>query len=365
MRLRRVELTGGGRSVAVWDEPRERWLPLVPALKRASEAAAATDAAAPEAPPIPLGETEFAALGAVAEDLVAFLAGGEQARAQARALADRVAVADLSSTFALEPALLPFAPRSLRGFATSQRHWEQSARGLVRRYLPRALPAVTAFERLTGRTFPPLRPGRLFFEQPSFYFGNHLTCYPDGATLPWPAFCRDLDFELELGAVLAHPLRDAASEAEAEAAIGGFVVLDDLSARDVQWREHRDGLLGPLGKTKTFATALGAEVVTADELLPRLRALTGTVHVNGELWSRTSTAEQLHSFGAMVAHASAGEQLFAGELLSAGTLPGGCGLELNRWLSPGDALELEIEGVGRLRNAIGARGDSGPPPPGE
>lgn len=365
MRLRRVALRGeAAAAVAWWDAPRSRWLPLGPALAAIDGLADFPVLAGIDAGRWPAAPGDGAP-GAIVpgQELVAFLAGGAPAREEALALAERLARADLSGTFASEPALLPFLPRSLRGFATAERHWVQSARGLVRRYLPRALPAITAYERTTRRTFPALKPGPLFYAQPSFYFGNHLTCYPDGAQLPWPAFCADLDFELELAAVLARPVRDP-SPAAAQAAIGGFVVLNDLSARDVQWREHRDGVLGPLGKTKTFANALGAEVVTADELLPRIGALAGRVRVNGETWSETSTAEQLHSFAAMVAHAGAGEQLFPGELLSAGTLPSGCGLELDRWLAPGDALELEIDGVGTLRNTIAARGAPVAPPPG-
>lgn len=332
-------------TVAVWDASRDRWLPLAPALDAAEDN----------------GNPALAAAGS--GDLVAFLAAGEAARAAALALAEEVADRDFAGTFDLDPAQLPFVPRSLRAFATSERHWVQAARGLVRRNLPQALTAIEAYERVARRTFPALRPKRLFYEQPSCYFGNHLTCYPHGATLPWPSFTGELDFELELAAVLARPLRDA-TVAEAEAAIGGFVIFNDLSARDVQWREHRQGLFGPLGKAKSFANALGAEVVTADELLPRLGDLRGRIRVNGETWNETTTAEQLHSFPAMIAHASSGEQLFPGELLSSGTLPGGCGLELDRRLSPGDELELELDHLGTLRNRIAARGEPVPPPPG-
>ena len=98
---------------------------------------------------------------------------------------------------------------------------------------------------------------------------------------------------------------------------------------------------------------MSAEIVTADEILPRVRDLHAEVKVNGELWSRTGTADMRWSFEEMLAHASAGEDVHAGELLSAGTLPDGCGLELGRWIAPGDELELTIEHVGSVRNRIG------------
>jgi 2-keto-4-pentenoate hydratase/2-oxohepta-3-ene-1,7-dioic acid hydratase in catechol pathway len=244
-------------------------------------------------------------------------------------------------------------PRALRAFSVFERHQVQAARGLVRRYMPGAARAVVSgFESLSRRTFPAFKPKKLFYEKPLFYMGNHLTLYPHGADLPWPAYSRDLDFELELGFVLARTLRDA-SEADASGAIGGFFVVNDVSARDTQWREYRESVFGPVVKAKTFATAMAVEVVTADEILPRVDALRGSVRVNGETWAKGSTSGMQHSPAAMVAYASEGEELRPGEVFATGTLPGCCGLEIDRWIEPGDEVELEIEGVGTLRNRIG------------
>ena len=77
--------------------------------------------------------------------------------------------------------------------------------------------------------------------------------------------------------------------------------------------------------------------------------------VNGETWSETSTAGAAHSPGDLVAYASRGERLAAGDVFAMGTLPRGCGLELDRWLQPGDEVRLEIEGVGTLTNRIEGR----------
>jgi 2-keto-4-pentenoate hydratase/2-oxohepta-3-ene-1,7-dioic acid hydratase in catechol pathway len=294
VRLRRVRLTEGDRfSTAVWDEAGERWLPLVPALEA-------------------LGERDL--LGGCDDDILALLAD-ERLRGAAVEVVDRSREHDFSGSLELEPALLPFEPRALRAFSLYERHHVQAARGLVRRYAPGpARAAVAAFER-TGQTFPALKPKKLFYEKPAFYMGNPLTFVPDGADVRWPPYARDLDYELELAFVLARPVRDV-SPAEAEAAIGGFFVINDFSARDVQWRELRETSFGPVVKTKTFANGMG------------------------------------HSPGAMVAYASEGEQLQRGEVFAMGTLPGCCGLEIDRWIKPGDQVALEIDGVGTLSNRI-------------
>ncbi len=324
-----MKLTDRSLSAAVFDGRRERWLPLVPAI-------AASGGSFAELP---------------ARDIVELLGGGDAALQSLGELVDQAGDRDFSGTFELVP-LLPFQPRLMRAFANSEKHWIQSARGHVRMNLPRAVPFIRAVEFITRRPFKPLRPGKLFYEEPAFYLGNPLTFVPDGAEAPWPAYTEFLDFEIELGAVVVRPLRDATPE-QARAAIGGFVVINDLSARDTQWHELREGLFGPVVKTKTFASSMSTELVTADEVLPRVKQLQGEVIVNGEVWSHTDTADMQWDFGEMIAHASSGEQVHAGELISAGTLHDGCGLELGRWVQPGDELELKIAGVGSVTNRIG------------
>jgi 2-keto-4-pentenoate hydratase/2-oxohepta-3-ene-1,7-dioic acid hydratase in catechol pathway len=285
-----------------------------------------------------------------ARDLVALLAGGARTRERIVRLIADVQPAPLS-----EEALLPFQPRSLRAFSIYPEHVEQSARVLVTRFFPKpAVVALRLFERLTGRTFPPLRPNGQFFKQPAFYVGNHTALLADGEVMPWPSHTDRLDYELELGFVLAAPVADATPQ-QGEEAIGGFVLINDWSARDVQAEEYRHGIFGPVVKSKTFNNAMGAVVVTSDELLHRAGSLRALVRINGELWSETSTAGAAHSLGALVAHASAGERLAAGDVFATGTIPGGSGLELDRWVRPGDVVELELEGLGTLTNTIGKR----------
>jgi 2-keto-4-pentenoate hydratase/2-oxohepta-3-ene-1,7-dioic acid hydratase in catechol pathway len=330
MRFRRVILGDKSEALAVRDETSDRWVPI-----------AATANA--------LGDAAFAELPV--NDLIALLAGGEGTRAALRALCSSAREKNVALDYDLAP-LLPFQPVLMRAFATSERHWLKSARGHVRRNLPRALPVISAVEFVTRRPFRPFRPGKLFYEEPAYYIGNALTFVPDGAEAPWPAYSKALDFELELGAVVVRHVRDA-TLSQAREAIGGFVVVNDLSARDTQWREIRHGIFGPLAKTKTFGSAMSAEVVSADEILDRARQLSAEVKVNGEVWSRTDTNDQRWSFEEMLAFASRGEEIHPGELLSSGTLHDGCSLEIGRWVSPGDRLELTIEHVGSVSNVIG------------
>ena len=104
--------------------------------------------------------------------------------------------------------------------------------------------------------------------------------------MPWPQYCDTLDYEPEIGAILAHPLQNASPD-QARAAIGGIVVVNDFSARDVQIDEMRTGF--GQQKAKHFASSMSAEVVTADELLPHLERLAGTVEINGKIVAKVSS----------------------------------------------------------------------------
>jgi 2-keto-4-pentenoate hydratase/2-oxohepta-3-ene-1,7-dioic acid hydratase in catechol pathway len=234
-------------------------------------------------------------------------------------------------------------------------HVVASSRMLVKNFFPApAWRAVSAFERVTGRTFPKLKPNERFREAPTFYVANHTSVLADAQDMWWPSHTKFLDFELELACVLAKPLVDASPE-EALDAVGGWFVLNDWSARDVQADDARRNIFGPVIKAKTFANSIGGDVVTADAV-PDWTALRGRVRVDGELWCEGTTANPQHTLGAMLAYASAGEKLDAGDVISTGTMPGCCGLELDRWIKPGQAVELEIDGIGTLTNRVSSAG---------
>jgi len=281
-------------------------------------------------------------------DMVAFLRGGDGTRAAAEAI---LAAGPGEAPVDPAAASIPFQPRSMRAFMLWESHVIDSARMLVKRFFPApAAKAVAGYERVTGKTFPKLKPNRRFHEKPTFYVANHGALLADGDPMWVPSHTEWLDFELELAFVLARPLADATPE-EAEAAVGGWFVLNDWSARDVQAEDYRENIFGPVVKSKTFANSVGSDLLTADAV-PDWTRMSGRVRVDGELWCEGSTAGPAHSLGAMLAYASAGERLEPGDVVSTGTMPGCCGLELDRWIQPGQTVELEIDGIGTLSNRI-------------
>jgi len=247
------------------------------------------------------------------------------------------------------PTALPFEPRSFRDFMLFEEHAIAAARGYARRFMPAAYPIASAYERLTGKTFPAFKPKPLWYRQPVYYMGNHLTFVPSGTPIPAPSYTHALDYELELGFVLDKPLRNA-TPTEATAAIGAFVVVCDFSARDVQKAEMDSGF-GPQ-KSKHFMSSMSPIAVPAAEILPRIDQLTGTVEIDGKIAARCYTSGMRYSLGEVLAHTSRDEQLHPGELFATGTLPGGSGMENGHWLRPGSHLCLTIDGVGEIEHTI-------------
>lgn len=245
--------------------------------------------------------------------------------------------------------LLPFQPLSFRDFMLYEQHNIDAARGLIRRFHPGLYRVTSLYERVTGRPVPQFKPKPLFYQQPIYYMSNAQTFVPTGTPVAVPDYSQALDFELEIGFVLAATLFDATPE-EAAGAIGAFVVLNDFSARDVQRPEMLSGF-GPQ-KSKHFASSMSDTAVTADEILPRVGALTGSVALNGAVVSRVSSAGMQHSLGEVLAHASRSEPLYPGELFGTGTLPGGSGMETGHWLRPGDTLTLTLDDIGRIEHTI-------------
>jgi 2-keto-4-pentenoate hydratase/2-oxohepta-3-ene-1,7-dioic acid hydratase in catechol pathway len=282
------------------------------------------------------------------DDLVAFLAEGAPARARATAAMEAPDAREVDPA----TATVPFRPRSIRAFMLWESHVVASSRMLVKHFFPKPMwRAVSAFEK-TGRTFPKLKPSQGFYDHPTFYVANHTMVLADGQDMWWPSHTKALDFELELALVLTRPLVDATPE-EALAAVGGWFVLNDWSARDVQADDARHNVFGPVIKSKTFANSIGCDVVTADAF-GDWEAATGRVRVDGEVWCEGRTAGPAHALGEMLAYASRGERLDAGDVISTGTMPGCCGLELERWIRTGQTVELEIDGIGTLTNRVAA-----------
>jgi 2-keto-4-pentenoate hydratase/2-oxohepta-3-ene-1,7-dioic acid hydratase in catechol pathway len=225
--------------------------------------------------------------------------------------------------------LAPLRPRSLRDFLTFKGH------------LDNVMPRL-------GREIAPE-----WFDVPAYYKGMPDTVIGPDDEIPWPGYASLLDHELELAAVIGRPGKDIARERALEH-VFGWTIWNDLSARDVQARELPIGM-GP-GKAKDWdgSNVLGPCIVTADEL-------DGTnvrmaVRVNGETWGEDTSANMHHTFADLIAYASMAQNLYPGEVLGSGTAAGGSGIELARSLEEGDIVELEIEGIGVLRNRIGRKG---------
>jgi 2-keto-4-pentenoate hydratase/2-oxohepta-3-ene-1,7-dioic acid hydratase in catechol pathway len=188
-----------------------------------------------------------------------------------------------------------------------------------------------------------------WYEAPVYYKGNHRAIIGPDDECEWPPFTSKLDFELELAMIVGVGGRDISHET-AGRHIFGFTVMNDFSARDIQAREM-SAWLGP-AKGKDFATALGPCIVSSDEVgvEPDLEMV---CRVNGEEWGRARSGDAHWNWADMLVHVSRGEDVYPGDVYGSGTPGGCCGLDLGRELEPGDLVELEIGGIGLLRNPVG------------
>jgi fumarylacetoacetate (FAA) hydrolase len=200
-----------------------------------------------------------------------------------------------------------------------------------------------------------------WYEVPIFYFTNTSEIYGPENSVPYPVGSIALDFELELACVIGREGRDIPAE-KASDYIAGYMVMNDWSARDFQARDMQLNL-GP-GKGKDFATSLGPWLVTPDELAGRRLTsgaeerydLTMVARVNGREVSRGNFKDIHYSFPQMITWASRNARLRVGDVLGSGTVGTGCILEIGTekqpWLQRNDIIELEIDGLGILRNTI-------------
>jgi len=191
---------------------------------------------------------------------------------------------------------------------------------------------------------------QVWYEQPVYYKCNRFAVVGTGADVLRPAYCQMLDYELEFAAIVGTGGKNIRRE-QARGHIFGYLIFNDFSARDAQLREMAAGLGPAKGKDFDGANVLGPWLVTADEVADPYN-LTMVARVNGQEWSRGSSATMHHRFEDIIAHVSRDETLHPGEFLGSGTVGGGCGLELGRMLQDGDVVELEISGLGVLRNRV-------------
>jgi fumarylacetoacetate (FAA) hydrolase len=191
-----------------------------------------------------------------------------------------------------------------------------------------------------------------------FYFSNVSELRGPDDPVWAPAGSSELDYELEVAALIDTPARDLTPD-RGEEAIGGYTILNDWSARDLQ-RDESTVRLGP-AKGKDFATTMGPWLVTPDELEDARSGhgfdLAMTAMVNGAETSRGSWSTIVHGFAELAARASSDVTLRPGELLGSGTVGTGCLLEvrdqtLGRYLMPSDEVALSVDRLGTLRTPI-------------
>jgi 2-keto-4-pentenoate hydratase/2-oxohepta-3-ene-1,7-dioic acid hydratase in catechol pathway len=161
-------------------------------------------------------------------------------------------------------------------------------------------------------------------DTPLFHFGNPASIFGPGDEVPVPLGATSVVFELELAAVIG-----------AEGQIGGFTVMNDWFAPELDLSKYRD-----------FATSLGPVVVTPDELHDAPEAV---VRVNGDELARADVVTLRFGWAELVARAAENTRLLPGDVLGSGAALRGD----TRPLVSGDAIELEVEGIGILGNTIG------------
>jgi 2-keto-4-pentenoate hydratase/2-oxohepta-3-ene-1,7-dioic acid hydratase in catechol pathway len=171
----------------------------------------------------------------------------------------------------------------------------------------------------------------------------------DGEAIVLPAVSREVDYEAELVIVVGRRGRHLKAD-EAPAHVAGYTVGHDVSARD--WQLKKDGKQWMVGKTFDTFAPLGPVLVTADEV-PDPHALPIRLRLNGQVMQDSNTSQMIFSVGATLAYLSQICTLEPGDLVFTGTPPGvGFARKPPVYLKGGDVVEVEIEGLGVLRNPV-------------
>jgi 2-keto-4-pentenoate hydratase/2-oxohepta-3-ene-1,7-dioic acid hydratase in catechol pathway len=305
---------------------------------------AAAHAARLAAGGLPVGR----ALGdrAVPCDLLELLQGEDPALEAARAAVEHAersgdeAIAGLQIVHALaEVRLLTPLPRptSIRNFSLVEQHMLSAIEVMNRKKIGGEEPSLSRL--------PPE-----WYRLPAFYKTTVEEVYGPDDVIPWPELTDFFDYELELAAVIGRTGRAIAAE-DATPFLAGFMLYNDWSARDFQQREMSVNL-GP-GLCKDFASSLGPCLVTPDAFDVAGARL--TARIDGETWTDTTSGLRV-GFEELIEYTSQVMTLMPGDVLTSGTVAGGSGSEQERWLAPGAVVEVEAEGIGVLRNVVGAKG---------
>ena len=196
-------------------------------------------------------------------------------------------------------------------------------------------------------------PNPQFFKTPGYFKGSTGAVYGHDEEIPYPAIGEQIDYELEIGFVVGGD----GPQPHARAGGGPAVRADDLQRlqRRATSRAREMGMgMGPQ-KCKDFAFGIGPWITTIDESrLPALDELSMRVRVNGEEWATGVSAGMIYSAAELIAYVSIADVVQPGDIIGSGTVGNGSAPRARTPPQPGDVVELEVEGVGTLRNAFTA-----------
>lgn len=238
-------------------------------------------------------------------------------------------------------------PRQMRDGMSFAMHIQQAPRGALK-LAARAKGDMAELARIEAEPLGELP--EIYRKQPIYYITNRFSVRGTNTIVKWPRYSRIMDYELEFGIITKNKGANI-SAAKARDHIFGFTIFNDFSARDAQ-RIEMEGRLGPAkGKSFDGGNVLGPWIVTPDEIGDPYN-LKMECRINGKMRSQGVSKGMLFSFEEIIAHVTQDETLMPGEFIGSGTVGNGCGLELGQFLEDGDAIELEVEKIGVLKNKV-------------
>ncbi len=279
----------------------------------------------------------------------ALIDAGSEALGEAKRLAasaPRDAVSPLSSVKLAAPLPRPVKARDCSLFLE---HMEAAMKKVARQMADADPNPEAKFAELTAPGAR-LTLNPLFRKKVIYYNCDVLAFSGPEEEIVWPSDSQWMDYELEWACVVGKPGQDV-SAARARDHIFGYTIFNDWSARDTQFAVMECNLGPGAGKDFAHSNGIGPCIATPDEFDDPYK-LTMTARVNGEEWSRGTSRDMHFNWGDILAHVSMGETLHPGEFIATGTVGSGSGLENGKYLQPGDVIELEVEGLGVLKNRI-------------
>lgn len=246
-------------------------------------------------------------------------------------------------------------PVQVRDFLAFEKHMIQAYDGIRRLRASLADDPPAYMEMMERKGI--LRVPDAWYENPLYYRVNPANVCGTDTDVRWPAYSDKMDFEFEFACVIGKGGKDI-SVTDARDHIFGYMIFNDLSARDEQARAM-PGQMGP-GKGKDFDNSkpMGPFLVTADEIGDPY-ALAMTARLNDEVFVTASTSEMNWRFEELIAYISQSETLEPGEIFGSGTVGDGCTIETGHVIVDGDVIELEMENIGVLRTRFVATTSEG------